>query len=483
MSKFTVPIGMVYKKARPLLLRSDIMINAQTFSISDYLNRTFSCNCGRSHRTDLKDVEISSGAVEKIPYFMKRYGYTRAFIVCDCNTFKVCGNAVKSVLDKAGLANTIFTFSEEELVPDEAAIGELMVAFDKDADLIIAVGTGTINDSCKFVSYQMKRDYFVVATAPSMDGFASTGAPLITDHLKTTYEAHTPQVIIGDLDILCKAPMNMITAGLGDILGKYTCLTDWKISHIINGEYYCETIAEMVEVSIKKVTDNIELVKTRDPKVIQSIMEALVLTGIAMSFVGNSRPASGSEHHISHFWEMKFLFEGRKPVLHGTKVGIGTVAIAYLYSVLKTMKIDFEKARLAAKNFDCEKWEKKIYDTYSFAAPGVIQLEKKVRKNAPETHAVRIANIEKHWPEIIRIMDSLPPLSYIEQTLSELGAPINPAQVGVDYQSVVDSIVVAKEVRDRYTLLQLLWDLGITEEMAVKAADYFKNEQKVNSLQ
>lgn len=459
------------------------MINAQTFSISDYLNRTFTCNCGICHRTDLKDVEISSGAVEKIPYFMEKYGHKRAFIVCDCNTVKVCGNAVKNVLDKAGLENSLFVFSAEDLVPDEAALGELMVAFDKDADLIIAVGTGTINDSCKFVSYQMKRDYFVVATAPSMDGFASTGAPLITNHLKTTYEAHTPQVIIGDLDVLCKAPMNMITAGLGDILGKYTCLTDWKISRIINEEYYCETIVEMVEVSLKKVIDNIELVKTRDPKVIQSIMEALILTGIAMSFVGNSRPASGSEHHISHYWEMKFLFEGRKPVLHGTKVGIGTVAITYLYSVLKNMDIDFDKARLAAKNFDCEKWEKKIHDTYSFAAPGVIQLEKKVKKNDPETHAVRIAKIEQHWPEIVRVMDDLPSLSYIEKSLSELGAPINPAQVGVDYQSVVDSIIVAKEVRDRYTLLQLLWDLGIIEEMAVKVADYFKNEQKVTPLQ
>ncbi len=459
------------------------MINAQTFSISDYLNRTFSCDCGISHQTELKDVEISSGAVEKIPFYMNKYGYSRAFIVCDCNTREVCGNQVKSVLDKAGYVNTIFTFSARELVPDEAAIGELMVAFDKDADLIIAVGTGTINDSCKFVSYQMKRDYFVVATAPSMDGFASTGAPLITDHLKTTYETHTPEVIIGDLDILCRAPMNMITAGLGDILGKYTCLTDWKISHVINGEYYCEVIARMVEVSIRKVVDNIELVKTRDPKVIQSIMEALILTGIAMSFVGNSRPASGSEHHISHFWEMKFLFEGRKPVLHGTKVGIGTVAITYLYGELKKMQIDFEKARLVAKNFDYESWEKKIADTYSIAAPGVIQLEKKVRKNAPETHAERVANMEKHWPEIVKIMDSLPPLSYIEKILSDLDAPINPAQVGVDYQSVINSILVAKEVRDRYTLLQLLWDLGVAQEMAVKVANYFRDEQNHRTLQ
>lgn len=454
------------------------MIQPETFSISDYLNQTFSCACGTSHKTALKDVEISTGAIGKIPFFMKKYGHKHAFIVCDCNTYKAGGHAVKTTLDNAGIANSIFVYSEQEFVPDEAAVGDLMVNFDKDADLIIAVGTGTINDTCKYISYQMGLDYFVAATAPSMDGFASTGAPLITHHLKTTYDAHTPEVIIGDLDILCNAPMNMITAGLGDILGKYTCLTDWKISHIINEEYYCDTIAKMVDVSIHKVVDNIELVKTRNPKVIANIMEALILTGIAMSFVGNSRPASGSEHHISHFWEMKFLFEGRTPVLHGTKVGIGTVAIAYLYSVLKTKEINFENARLAAKHFDYSKWKEMIENTYNSAAPGVIELEEKVKKNSAETHAIRIARIEKYWPEIVRVMDSLPAVTEIENMLSELGAPINPAQVGVDYQTVVDSIIVAKEVRDRYTLLQLLWDLGIVDEMAVKVADYFKNEQK-----
>lgn len=455
------------------------MIQPETFSISDYLNQTFSCSCGTSHSTALKDVEINTGAIRKIPFFMEKYGHKKAFIVCDRNTYNAGGHDVKKVLDDAGIANSIFVYSAEELVPDEAAVGDLIVNFDKDADLIIAVGTGTINDTCKYISYQMGLDYFAVATAPSMDGFASTGAPLITHHLKTTYNAHTPEVIIGDLDILCKAPMNMITAGLGDILGKYTCITDWKISRIINEEYYCDTIVKMVEVSIQKVVDNVDLVKTRDPKVIANIMEALILTGIAMSFVGNSRPASGSEHHISHFWEMKFLFEGRTPVLHGTKVGIGTVAIVYLYNAVKTKEIDFEKAKLTAKNFDYNKWEKMIRDTYNSAAPGVIELEKKVKKNSAETHAVRIARIEKYWPELVRVMYSLPPVTKIEGMLSELGAPINPAQVGVDYQTVVDSIIVAKEVRDRYSLLQLLWDLGIVDEMAVKVADYFKNEQKV----
>ena len=151
--------------------------------------------------------------------------------------------------------------------------------------------------------------------------------PLIVDHMKTTYEAQVPYAILGDLAIIRNAPMNMIAAGVGDILGKYTCLCDWAVAHMLNGEYHCTAIEQLVRHSIATVTAGIANAKNRDAAAISSIMEALIYSGIAMSFAGNSRPASGSEHHLSHYWEMMYLFEGKKPVLHGTKVGIGTIAV------------------------------------------------------------------------------------------------------------------------------------------------------------
>ena len=453
------------------------MILPEKFSLSDYLNSSFPCECGKNHTTNLKDVEISSDALEKVPNYIIRYSHKKSLIICDKNTYKACGEKLKQILDKSGCTNSLYILSAEDVVPNEEALGELMVAIDRDTDLIIAVGTGSINDLCKFISFKMNIEYFIVGTAPSMDGFASEGSPLITNNMKTTYPTHTPQVIIGDLNILSAAPMEMITAGVGDTLGKYTCLVDWKIANIINGEYYCPVIVKMVETSLKKVVDNIKLVKTRDQNVIANIMEALILTGIAMSFAGYSRPASGSEHHLSHYWEMKFLFEGRKPVLHGTKVGIGAVASDYLYGILKNKKIDFDKARSAAKEFNFETWKSKVKEAYGYAAPGVIKLEKEVGKNNTEKRLARIESIQKHWDEIIKVINTLPQVSEIERMLSELGAPINPAQVGVDDKSVYDGIIYAKELRDRYTLFQLLWDLGIEDEMAEKAVRYFKSEQ------
>lgn len=105
--------------------------------------------------------------------------------------------------------------------------------------------------------------------------------------------------------------MEMITAGLGDILGKYTCLLDWKMAHIITGEYYCSHIADMVKEAVEIVVEESTRIKDRNPDAVKAVTEALVLSGIAMSFVGNSRPASGSEHHLSHYWEMKFQAEGK----------------------------------------------------------------------------------------------------------------------------------------------------------------------------
>ncbi|GAA0078669.1 hypothetical protein UT300005_30480 [Clostridium sp. CTA-5] len=451
------------------------MINIEKNSISDYLHQNFTCSCGKNHKTNLDYVEISEGAIKKIPEYIKNKSYKKIFMVADKNTYVAAGKQVEEILKIANIEISKIVLDDEEVVPNEETIMKIQLAMEENYDVILGVGTGTINDMCKYISYKLRIDYMIIATAPSMDGFASVGAALITNNLKTTYDAHVPIAIIADVDVLAEAPMNMITAGLGDILGKYTCLCDWKIANIVNGEYYCETIVKMVQKSIKKVVESADQVMLRSKEAISNITEALIGTGIAMSFVGNSRPASGSEHHISHYWEMKFLFEGRKAVLHGTKVGIGTVAIIKLYEMLLKEEIDFNKAKEFVENYSQKAWEEKMIKSYGCAANGVIALEGKTKKNSKELHAKRIKQIEEHWDEIINVVkESLPNVKVIEDILLSLDAPINPKQVGVDYEMIKDSILVAKEVRDRYTLLQLLWDLGMADKMATKIADYFE---------
>ncbi|MEG1874382.1 MAG: sn-glycerol-1-phosphate dehydrogenase [Angelakisella sp.] len=450
------------------------MIKPEELTISDYLGRILECECGRLHSTPLEYVDITAGAIGGIPKLLKSWGKGNAFIVSDCNTYAAAGRQVASVLAEQGIGTVEHVFPQTELVPDEKSVGALMTAFDPRCDVMIAVGTGTINDLCKFSSYKLRTDYLVVATAPSMDGFASGGAALITENLKTTYDTHIARAIIGDLDVLMAAPMPMLNAGFADILGKCSCLCDWKLSAIINGEYYCQAIVDMVQLSIRRVTASADGLKVRDPQAVQALMEALVLTGIAMSFSGNSRPASGSEHHLSHFWEMRFLLDGRHPVLHGTKVGIGTVASLKAYSLLKELTPDFDKATRHAEQFDVDGWEQQMRRVFGKAADGVIELEQSTMKNSPVTHRARLQKIRQCYPQLLDFMTTeVPDYRMAEEYLQELGAPVNPRQVGVERQMIVDAFTAAKEVRDRYTLLQFLWDLGELDEMAQAVADYF----------
>lgn len=438
------------------------MLKTDQLQLQDYLNKSIKCSCGRIHTTDLKEIDISAGALHNIPRLIGKYGYHNICLIADTNTFKAAGERVYFLLEEADINTTRIIYEDKELIPDEIALGKVMMVIDRETDLIISVGSGTLNDIGKFISYKLAIDYFIVATAPSMDGFASNVSAMITNRLKTTYETHVPKAIIADINILREAPMNMISAGIGDILGKYVCLLDWKMAHLIQNEYHCDYIDSMMRSAISAVMAGAEEAGDRDSSAIQSIMEGLVLSGIAMSYAGNSRPASGSEHHLSHYWEMMFLFQNRTPVLHGTKVGIGTIAAIQLYQMLSYAKIDFDEAVRKAEQFNQDDWEEQIRLVYGPVAEDVIRLEKNTGKNSAGKVVPRIRALEQNWKKVLSFVElELPSAKTLSEILQSMNAPTAPEQVGIDHKMFADSIRYAKEIRNRYGLLQILFDLGI----------------------
>ena len=162
---------------------------------------------------------------------------------------------------------------------DEATVGELLFYMPRDCDLMVAVGTGSINDMTRFLSHRMGRPFFTVATAAPMDGFASALAVLNINHFKTSVNAQTPTAIVGDTEILKNAPYRMIAAGLGDLLGKSTCLCDWKLSRLINREHYCENLVALVENCVQQVLSQTDRVKERDPEVLAEAVAIMEETG------------------------------------------------------------------------------------------------------------------------------------------------------------------------------------------------------------
>lgn len=444
-------------------------------TINDYLNKTFSCSCNKEHLAPIKFISIDENALRYLKELLSENDLHKSFLIFDKTTFSIAGEKVYSTMEEASLRYTGHILSGEKPVPDENAIGDILIHFDSECDHIIAVGSGTVNDLSRFISYRLRLPYMIIATAPSMDGFASTVAPLIVNHMKTTYEAHAPFAILGDTGILREAPMKMLAAGIGDILGKYSSLCEWQISHIVTEEYYCPEIVKLVRHSIEVVVANISSAGQREPAAVKSIMEALVLSGIAMSFAKNSRPASGSEHHLAHYWEMLALFQGEEPFLHGTEVGIGTIAVLKAFELLRNKEIDFAAAKEKAAGFSADEWNSFIESAYLKASEAVIDLEKKTGKNAPANVLPRIDMLKANWHTLQKLASSLPPADEVSSYLSLLGAPVNPMSIGIEKAAFMNSFMIAKDLRNRYGLLQILFDLGLTQEIAEQVWEYFSD--------
>jgi glycerol-1-phosphate dehydrogenase [NAD(P)+] len=423
----------------------------------DYLNTEIDCNCGVKHRCDIDKIIIEEGAISKLSEIIMSGFYHNTCVVCDNITEEVAGKMVYQELRNNLIQFEPIILKDREPIADEKNIGEILIHIAPKCDLIIAIGSGTINDLCKFVSYKMGIDYIIVATAPSMDGYASNVAPLIVNHLKCTYEVGRPKAIIADTRILAEAPLTMLAAGVGDILGKYVCLCDWKLSNTVTGEYYCDFVEALVKDSLELAVKAVAKLNERDKDAITAIMEALVLSGIAMSYIGNSRPASGSEHHLSHFWELSFLQKNKPCALHGTKVGVGTVIALKLYESLREKEIDFDS--LKTPDFDEAAWREEIQRVYGEAADEVIALEEKVHKNSNEAVQARRIALKENIIEIYALIDKLPQSEKIAEILNSMYAPYLPEQIKVDTEELKNSILYAKELRNRYGILQLMFDI------------------------
>lgn len=302
--------------------------------ISQWAGMEYSCACGKSHKVDIQAIRVGSGVIQELPGIVRDLGASHIFLVADNYTYEAAGRQVEQLLDQAGLAYHKRVFqTETPLVPNEYALGSVLAAMTSQDDMLLAVGSGTLNDVTKYVSARTGIPYVIAATAPSMDGYASTVAPTILDGFKTTLPAVYPAAIVADVDILKDAPMPMLTAGFGDIIGKFTSLADWRLSHQLNGEYYCPEVAGVIEAAVETCAANAQALAQREPQAIQAVTEALILSGLAMGMVGVSRPASGAEHQMAHYWEMDALRRGEEHPLHGNAVGVGTVLAASLYEM------------------------------------------------------------------------------------------------------------------------------------------------------
>ena len=424
------------------------------------------CSCGRTHEIALDAVVTGRGAVRRLPEFIARYGAKRPFVLADKNTVAAAGETVCRILEEAGLSYASYVFPQDALEPDEHAVGAAVMHFDYSCDLIIGVGSGVINDIGKILSRLSGRKYIIVGTAPSMDGYASATSSMSLDGLKVSLPSRCADVIIGDVDILKNAPLHMLRSGLGDMLAKYVSIAEWRIAHIITGEYYCERVAQMIRDALKKCVENAEGLMRRDEAAVQAVFEGLVIGGVAMAYAGVSRPASGVEHYFSHVWDMRALEFGTPAELHGVQCAMATLAAVKLYEALKTMTPDEKKAGAYVEAFDYEDWKRQLRAFLGRSAETMIALEEKEGKYRKQTHPARFARIRENWDAILQILnEELPEAGELARLLDTVGLPKDFSVIDVDRACAQMSFKATKDIRDKYVLSRLAWDLGVLDEL------------------
>ena len=430
--------------------------------------KKFTCTCGKVHDALLDDYIVGRGAIEKIASLVTRYGAKKPYLIADRNTYQAAGERVCKVLQAHGIAYSLYVFSQQVIHPNEEALGSAAIHCTADCDMVIGIGSGVINDIGKLVAKLTKTPYIIVATAPSMDGYASATSSMDVDGLKTSVPSRCANVIVGDLEVLREAPVQMLISGLGDMLAKYVSICEWRISHLITGEYYCPTVAEYIRKALKKCVDHAEGLLDREEEAVRAVFEGLIIGGVAMNYAGLSRPASGVEDYFSHVWDMRALEFGTPASTHGIQCALGTLYALRIYEQVKKYTPDVALAEKKVSDFDRKSYERFLTDFLGRSAESMLLLEEKEQKYDPAKHRARIAHIAAHWQELLQIMDEeLPAAAEIEKLLKTIGAPCSVEEIGLKADILLPTFQATKDIRDKYVLSRLCWDLGILNEIQI----------------
>ncbi len=430
----------------------------------------FECSCGQVHSQPIKDIAIYKGALDKLGNVKENLSgnFSKGLVIIDSALNQLIGDKIFSALDRGGIKQRICLFDTPQVLPNEASIVKIMAELDESVDFMVAVGSGAVNDLARFVSSRSRIPYISVPTAPSMDGYSAEVSLLVLDGIKKTLNATHPIAIYTDTDILKNAPPKLVAAGFGDLICKKTAAFDWRVSNLINGESYCRNTVEVVNDIVERTAENASKISAREEDAIKSLTEGLMISGIAMHWVGKSRPAAGAEHHLAHFTGMKAMMN-RQPVhLHGIEVAVMTLVMIEVYKEI--LSRDYEDMDLEAayeKSLKKEEYEQKVHEVFKESAPQIfIENKNKIfDKEQWLSHAEKVRNSIPQIRE--ELLPKIPDPYGIMKVLKSLGAPSSPLEIGLTENDLKEAILYAKEVRNKYTILDAAEYLGCLEDVAI----------------
>lgn len=414
---------------------------------------------GRAAEVPFRHIDIGDGFADAADDLLAQVMPAQSYgVVCDANTADVMGSRIAARLgDRA----TLIVLDHPHA--DEAEVAGLQSAT-RGMEALVAVGSGTINDLCKYATYLDGRPYSVFGTAPSMNGYTSSTAS-ITLHsgLKTTQKAHAGKGVFIDIGVSAGAPQYLIGAGLGDSLCRPTAQVDWYFSHVMLGTRYATAPYVLQEADEAAALARSAGMGRRDHDAIGYLQRILTLGGLGIAVVGLSHPGSMGEHQISH-WIDSFAGVLHPGTVHGQQVGVASVTMARLQEKLLAME---DAPQVKPTRFD----EAAIRARYPAAAVEDCLKATRAKVLDAEAAARFNAKLAALWPELRQVLKAMMiPADQMAAHLRAAGGGATPAEIGLDPALYADALRYSREMRDRYSMLDLAADMGILEDFIEEQA-------------
>ena len=406
----------------------------------DCSNYAGKCACGREHTMETRAAVIEPGCLFEFEKYMAQFGVTG----------KRCAlygeNSYAATADRHPCAEQKIVLDPTGLHANEISTAEVLAKLEGDVEVIVAVGSGTIHDIARFCAHERGIRFVSCPTGASVDGFCSTVAAMTWYGFKKTLPAVAPEIVLADTEIIKNAPMELVRSGVGDIMAKYTALADWKMAHVLTNELLCEKIYSIMQDAADTVMQSVPGIACGEESAYADVTYALIMSGIAMQMMGNSRPASGAEHHISHMIEMKpEAFPVKFPAMHGEKTGVGSLIAVREYKRLA--KIEDITPYITDYAPIPEDHFRKFF--------GERLADSLIKENENDCLAkVSREKLSASWGELRHIIDELPTEEYLYGLLEMLDAKRDLASIGVDESELPVLLKNSPLVRNRLTLMR-----------------------------
>ncbi len=397
------------------------------------------------------DVYIESGAINALPEAVSNHIGDSAFVVADPDTWSAASKAadLKFLFPEQASVHSLPPKPKGEMKLLDELAGQI-----NEADGLIAIGSGTINDLVKSLSKRFNKPSVTLGSAASMNGYASSIAALMDKGLKVTVPATPPRAIILDLDIIKDAPLAMNQAGLADLLSKPVSGADWWVASRLGESEFDPLPGQIVEHAVTRAVENAEGIPTGDLSALQALSEACVLSGVSMAVAGDSSPASGGEHLISHLWDMERIQQGQEVNLHGAQVGLTVCLSAAIYHAL----MKYERPAFPTPPSWASEAERIPLDHGKLTESVLPQA-----KNKHDGGMARRKQLANHWGRIREelISMNIPTPEQIHEILRKAQAPDTLAALGLTNDDALRGLRISRDIRSRYTVLDLAFELGL----------------------